>query len=199
MFCFVDSIFLTAASLRLLYLVIPAASSRYWRLSSGLASMRFAMLPCSTSEYVRAPTPVSMKNSFTSSRRQRTLLMEYSPSSSRKTLRVIIASEQSPRWGRERIPGGLHDERHLGHAHRLRLFAAVEDDVIHLFPAQQRHPLFAHDPADGVYDVALSAPVGPHDAADARREIDDGSVPEGLESDDLEPLEFHSIPMLLSV
>ena len=101
--------------------------------------------------------------------------------------------------GRKGIPVGLHDERHLGHAHRLRLFAAVEDDIVHLLAAQQRYPLLAHDPADGVNDVALSAPVGPHDTADACREIDNDSVPEGLESDDLEPLEFHSIPMLLSV
>ncbi len=68
-----------------------------------------------------------------------------------------------------------------GHAQALAGARAVEDDVRHLPAAQALGGLFAQDPLDGVDDVRLSAPVGPHHAGNPRAEGELGLVREALE------------------
>ena len=62
-FCFVASILLSAASLRCLYLFMPAASSKSARLSSGFAFTSQPTCPCSMIEYALVPIPVSVNRS----------------------------------------------------------------------------------------------------------------------------------------
>ena len=83
------------------------------------------------------------------------------------------------------------DHGDLGHPDGVDLLRAVEDHVIHLFPAEGLDPLFAHNPADRVGDVALAAAVRTDDAADPGGEIEDDLLPEGFETGDFESLEPH--------
>src|SRR6266496_4038457 len=52
---------------------------------------------------------------------------------------------------------------HFRRRRRLARVAAAEDHVFHPLAAQAFGALLAHDPRDGVGDVALSAAVGPDD------------------------------------
>ncbi|OPY93138.1 MAG: Nif-specific regulatory protein [Syntrophaceae bacterium PtaU1.Bin231] len=81
---------------------------------------------------------------------------------------------------REPGPVGGQDHGHLGHADGGCLHGSVEDDIVHLLAAQRLDPLFPHDPADGVYDIALAAAVGTDDGADPLSEVEDDAVAERL-------------------
>ncbi len=78
------SIFRSAASLRARKRVMPAASSRNSRISSGFALTICSTRPCSMIAYARVPTPVPRKSSVMSFNRHGTLLMKYSESPERK-------------------------------------------------------------------------------------------------------------------
>ena len=88
----VRSSFRSAANLRLLNLLVPAASSIRDLRSSGLALTISSTRPCSTMEYALFPSPVPRKSSIISLRRQGTLFIEYSDSPERKSLRVTTIS-----------------------------------------------------------------------------------------------------------
>ena len=64
--CFSSSRFFCAAAFLLLYLTIPAASSKSSRLSSGFPLSILSICPCPIIEYPSLPIPVSNKSSWTS-------------------------------------------------------------------------------------------------------------------------------------
>ncbi len=72
---------------------------------------------------------------------------------------------------------------YLSHADCGCVVASVEDDILHLFPAEHRDTLLTHNPSYGVHDIAFSAPVRPNDGVNVAREIDGGFIPEGFESE----------------
>ena len=80
----------------------------------------------------------------------------------------------------------------LGHAHRLPVVRAVEDDVLHLGPAEGLGALFAEDPAYGIGYVALAAPVRADDGRHAGFKFELSSVGEALEADEFDRLEIHA-------
>ena len=82
-------------------------------------------------------------------------------------------------------------ERHLGHAHRLALARADEDDILHVDATQRARRLLAQHPRDGVGDVRLTAAVGPDNGGNAiALKAKVGAVAERLESEDLQLLQF---------
>ncbi len=91
-FCCVASIFIKASLFFSLYFAIPAASSMRNRRSWGLALIRYSTRPCSMIEYPSTPMPESRNRSVMSRSRQGTLLMRYSLSPDRKSLRVTVIS-----------------------------------------------------------------------------------------------------------
>ena len=78
-----------------LYFVIPAASSKIKRRSSGLELKIRSILPCSIKEYDSAPIPVPINNSKISLSLTCVLLIKYSLSPERKSLREIVTSPYS--------------------------------------------------------------------------------------------------------
>ena len=109
----------------------------------------------------------------------------------------VAAAEQRPR-DRDLVeldrqqPGGVVDRQaHLGAAERRALRGAGEDHVVHLLAADRRGRLGAQHPADGVDDVGLARPVRADDDGDARLEVEDGDVGEGLEPLQGQRLEEH--------
>jgi hypothetical protein len=119
---------------------------------------------------------------------------------------AIVPSRDHHFRGAGRPPGdpaGRHVARqgtciegngHLRHPGWTARLGAVEDDVFHGAAAQVLGRLFAHDPANGVHDVRLSAPVRSHHTRDRIVEGQDRSINEGLESTDFEPLYPHRAP-----
>ena len=85
---------------------------------------------------------------------------------------------------RQQAVGVVEDERDVGHAEGRPLLGAGPDDVLGLARAE-RAALLAERPAQRVGEVALARAVRPDDRADARPELDDGPLGEGLEA--LEP------------
>jgi len=79
-------------------------------------------------------------------------------------------------------PIGGQDHGDLCHADGGGFHGSVEDDVVHLLAAQCLDPLFPHDPADGVDDIALAAAVGTDDGADPFSEVENDTVAERLKS-----------------
>ena len=75
-----------------LYLVMPEASSKIIRRSSGLALTTRSTFPCCTSEYASAPIPVPINNSWMSLSRTIVLLSIYSLSPERNKRRVMVTS-----------------------------------------------------------------------------------------------------------
>ena len=78
-----------------LYFVMPAASSKIARRSSGRDDRIMSILPCSMIEYAERPMPVSMKSCWMSFSRHGVLFSRYSLLPSLKTRRVIVTSCQS--------------------------------------------------------------------------------------------------------
>ena len=85
----------------------------------------------------------------------------------------------------------LERERDLGEVVGGPGLAAAEDDVFHRPAAQVPGALLAHAPPDRVDDVRLAAAVGPDDRQNVVIEMQDGSVDERLEADELELLDLH--------
>src|ERR1019366_3360007 len=82
-------------------------------------------------------------------------------------------------------------QRDLGHAGRLALARAREDDVLHVDAAQQSRRLLTQHPRDGVGDVRLAAAVRPHDGGNAvALEAKIGAITERFETEDLQLLQF---------
>ena len=90
-----------------------------------------------------------------------------------------------------REPDVVERQRHLGHRRRAAGLGAREDDVFHRLAAQVLGALLAHAPADGIDDVGLAAPVRADHAGDRLADVDDRTVAERLEADDLDPLDAH--------
>ena len=115
-----------------------------------------------------------------------------------ETVLAHVVAEHAPSDGdfgvfeRERsvLVGEPQDD--LGEVDRLAVPAAGEDHLVHLAAAYERRALFPEHPADRVGDVALAAPVGPHDRRDPRIEVDRHAIGERLEPVHLETLEFHA-------
>src|SRR5512145_1516101 len=91
-FCWVDSSLDRASCRRALYFITPAASSNRKRRSSGLDSTIFLTRSCSMMAWSLAPTPASIIRSRISFKRQGILLIRYSLSPERYSLRVISIS-----------------------------------------------------------------------------------------------------------
>src|SRR4029453_12758291 len=81
--------------------------------------------------------------------------------------------------------GRREREDDLGHPERPALGRAVEDDVVHLFAAQDPGALFAPRPGDRVADVGLAAAVGPDHRSYCARKRQIHLLVEGLKARDL--------------
>ncbi len=78
--------------------------------------------------------------------------------------------------------GVVQDDLHLGLRAGLDAAAAAEDHVLHRLAADRERGLLPHGPQHGVGDVGLARPVGADDDRDARGELEQGAVREGLEA-----------------
>ena len=74
---------------------------------------------------------------------------------------------------------------------RLARVGAAEDDVFHLLAAQALRALFAHDPGQGIGDVALAAPVRADNRGHSAIEREFGAIGEGFETGDFETFKTH--------
>ena len=71
----------------------------------------------------------------------------------------------------EDMLGIVDDQRHLRKAHLAALFRAAEDHILHLGAAELAAVLLAHDPADGIGNIGLTAAVGAHNGGDVLTEV----------------------------
>ncbi len=83
--------------------------------------------------------------------------------------------------------GGGQGQDDFRHSERAPLGGAVEDDVVHLFAAQDLGALLAEGPGDRVADVRLAAAVGSDDGRDRARKGQIDLLVEGLEARDFDP------------
>ena len=74
----------------------------------------------------------------------------------------------------------IQQDADLGHAHAGALIRPREDHVLGLFASQDRIGLFAHDPADGIGNVAFAAAVGADNGGDVAIEDDFGFIGKGF-------------------
>ncbi len=89
-------------------------------------------------------------------------------------------------------PVGVFDRQlHLRHAERAPVGRAVKDEVLHLLRPEHGGTLLADDPADGVDDVRLAAPVRPDDGGHAGVERERGLIRKALEALQFEFAEVH--------
>ena len=95
------------------------------------------------------------------------------------------------RQQRRREGDATESEPNLRGAGRLSSVGAAEDDVFHLLAAQALRALFAHDPGQGIGDVALAAAIRADDRGHATIERQLRMVGEGLEASDIETFETH--------
>ena len=105
---------------------------------------------------------------------------------------------RGPPWARSReaASDGLtrdtaEPQPHLGRTRRLARVRAAEDDVLHPLAAQTLGALLAHDPGQGVGDIALAAPVRADDSRHSLIEGELGAIGKGLETGDFETFETH--------
>ena len=81
-------------------------------------------------------------------------------------------------------------ERHLGHAGWLAIPRADKDHIFHARAAQALGRLFAQHPGDGVGNIRLAAPIGPHNGGNAfAMEFQFSAVAKRLKSKDLQLLQ----------
>ena len=85
----------------------------------------------------------------------------------------------------------LQDQPDFRHVQRGLPIGTGENDVFHGLAAQLLDTLFAHDPADGVDDVAFTAAVGTHHRRYALGEADGRFILKGFETLDFKFLKFH--------
>ncbi len=79
-------------------------------------------------------------------------------------------------------------QRDLGKLRRLAGVDALEDDILHLAPAEGLRALLAQHPADGVRDVALAATVGADDGRHTGLETEGCVVGEAFKAVEFERL-----------
>ena len=95
-------------------------------------------------------------------------------------------------FGRKRPIAVVDNDGNFGKAHGGTFFRTAENHVLHLAHTQERGPLFAEHPADGVGNVRLAAPVRAHDGGKALRgEVDFCPLGKGLESKNLKLCYLH--------
>ena len=58
---------------------------------------------------------------------------------------------------------------------------AVENNLLHLLTPEALGTLLAEDPAEGIYDIALSAAIGTDDAGNPGMKIEGGLISERFE------------------
>ena len=107
---------------------------------------------------------------------------------------VIAAGHRNLRFlhrGEDAL-GVVQHQRHLGKAHLGPLLGAAEDDILHLGPPEPLSALLAHDPADGVGDIALAGAVGPHDGGDVLAKVQNGLVGEGFKALNFQCFQVHN-------
>ena len=63
----------------------------------------------------------------------------------------------------------VQNQGNFGHAHRGFAVGSGEDHIIHAFAAKLFGTLFAHDPFDGIHNIAFPASIGSHNPADPFR------------------------------
>src|SRR5262249_26384818 len=86
-------------------------------------------------------------------------------------------------------------ERNLGHTRGLAFATAGKDHILHARATQALGGLFAQHPGDGVGDIGLPTTIGAHHRGNTfTRKLQFGPVTEGLESKDLQPLQFEQRP-----
>ena len=82
-------------------------------------------------------------------------------------------------------------ERYFSHAGGLAVTRAGKDHVFHAHAAQTFGRLLAQHPGNRVRNIGFSAPVGAHHGGNAfARKLQFRAITEGLESKDLQLLEF---------
>ena len=112
---------------------------------------------------------------------------------------VGVVARRGVHHRQRRLGDLLHEaaetQPHFGGRRRLARVAAAEDDVFHPLATQALGALLAHDPRDGVGDVALAAPVRPDDGRHALVEGEFGAVGKRLESVDFQALQAHPLPI----
>src|SRR5207237_6011 len=129
-----------------------------------------------------------MNISWMSRRRQIFPLSRYSLSPERNSRRVTTISPALNWTGLDfRVD---QRERHLGHAGWLAIPRADKDHIFHARAAQALGRLFAQHPGDGVGNIRLAAPIGPHNGGNAfAMEFQLGAVAKRLKSEDLQLLQ----------
>src|SRR5690606_10415976 len=97
---------------------------------------------------------------------------------------------------RQGAVGVVNSEDNLGTAERRTTTRPGENDVFHLSAAEAFRALLAHDPGDGVDDVALARAVGPDDAGDPGFEVQRRARRGGFEPANRHGLEVHPAAIL---
>ena len=93
---------------------------------------------------------------------------------------------------RERTVTVVDDNGYFGKAHRGTFLGTAKDYVLHLAHAEERRPLFAEHPADGICNIRLTASVRTHDGRKPLRgEVDFSPLGEGLEPKNLKLCYLH--------
>ena len=144
------------------------------------------MRPCSMTEYARTPRPGAEELVLDVAQADLLVVQEVLA----LAVAVDAAADAQLALGVALLGvavGGGERQDDLGHPERPALGRAVEDDVVHLFAAQDPGALLAERPGDGVADVRLAASVGPDDRRDGAREGQIDLLVEGLEARDLDP------------
>ncbi len=85
-------------------------------------------------------------------------------------------------------------EGHLGHPDLGFARATGIDEVLHALAANLARVALPQRPADGVHQVGLAAPIGPHDPGDAVTERQVGQLGECLKTLDAKGLQVHGMP-----
>jgi hypothetical protein len=93
----------------------------------------------------------------------------------------------------------FQDECDFGRGCTLSPLTPVKDDIEAFSTTQAFDALLAHDPSDGIQNIALSTPVGTNNPRDDLIKLDGHPITEGFESTKLDSIEFHaSVPNTLT-
>ncbi len=103
------------------------------------------------------------------------------------TVAVEAAGDHQP------LAAAREDQLDLGEAHGGAAFRAVEQQGLGLFAPQLAGP-GPHDPAQGLDQVALARPVGPHHPGHAGAEVQPGALAEGFKTLEGDLLDSHGVP-----
>ena len=84
--------------------------------------------------------------------------------------------------GRKGIVYVVKYQSYLCHAHGFVVAGSIENHIFHLPTPKLLGALFPHAPPNGVHDIALATPIGPHNTTNAVREGDLDPIHEGFEA-----------------